>query len=262
MSAPLMKMMILAPRRAGMSHADFRRYVVDVHGPLVRSIPEVAADIRHYHYNFPVAGAADSALLHPLADHLDIVTQGWFDSVAAQRANMRHAHYLQVVRPDEGRFADETNALMHYTSEHLASEHVASEHVAGEHVASGRGAGDRGPPPYKVFWFRRRRSTLSRATFQRAWRERYAPALAAAARAGGLPGRCVLNEVLAEQEHPDGANPRYYDVIDELGLPSPGALANLRSDESRLAALRALEAELLEPGRTRALLTETVVNIP
>jgi len=226
--------------------------VVDVHGPLVRSVPEVAADIRHYHYNFPVAGAADSALLHPLADHLDIVTQGWFDSVAAQRANMRHARYLQVVRPDEGRFADEGNALMHYTSEHVASEHVASGH----------GAGDRGPPPYKVFWFRRRRSTLSRAAFQGAWREQYAPALAAAARAGGLPGRCVLNEVLAEQEHPDGANPRYYDVIDELGLPSPGALANLRSDESRLSALRALEAELLEPGRTRALLTETVVNIP
>jgi hypothetical protein len=237
-----MKMMILAPRRPGMSHAEFRDYVVGVHGPLVRSVTEVAADIRHYHYNFPVAGAADTALLHPLASHLDIVTQGWFDSVAAQRANMQHPRYMQVLRPDEGRFADEANALMHYTQEHL--------------VADGE------PLPFKAFWFRRRRAGLAREEFQALWRGRHAPALAAAARAGGLAGRCVLNEVLPEHEHPHGADPRYYDTIDELCLPSPAALARLRTDAACLAELRAAEAELLEPGRTLAFVAETVVNIP
>ena len=45
----MMKMMILAPRRPDMTHQEFRQYVTGVHGPLVRSVPEVAADIRHYH---------------------------------------------------------------------------------------------------------------------------------------------------------------------------------------------------------------------
>lgn len=46
-------MIILAPRRAGMTHPEFRRYVTDVHGPPVKSVTEVATDIRHYHCNFP-----------------------------------------------------------------------------------------------------------------------------------------------------------------------------------------------------------------
>jgi beta-phosphoglucomutase-like phosphatase (HAD superfamily) len=45
----VIKMMILAPRRAGMTQAEFRRYVIEVHGPLVRSVKAVAQDIRHYH---------------------------------------------------------------------------------------------------------------------------------------------------------------------------------------------------------------------
>ena len=113
----MMKMMILAPRKVGMSHAEFRRYVTDVHGPLVKSVPEVARDILHYHYNFPVMGTADSAFGHPRADHLDIVTQGWFKSREAQLANMAEPKYLEIVRPDEGRFANEGGAVMHYTTE-------------------------------------------------------------------------------------------------------------------------------------------------
>jgi hypothetical protein len=57
----MIKMMILAPRRPGLTHAEFRRYVTEVHGPLVRSVTAVAQDIRHYHYNFPVPGAVDTA---------------------------------------------------------------------------------------------------------------------------------------------------------------------------------------------------------
>ena len=76
----MMKMMILAPRRPDMTQAQFRSYLTEVHGPLVRSVPEVAGDFHSYVYNFPLAGQADSILGHPLAD-LDVVTQGIFDSV-------------------------------------------------------------------------------------------------------------------------------------------------------------------------------------
>ena len=235
----MIKMTILAGRKAGLSHAEFRRYVTEVHGPLVRSVTEVAADIRHYHYNFPLAGAVDLAFGHPLAEHLDILTQGWFDSVAAQRANMRHPRYLSVVRPDEGRFADESGALMHYMSESI---------VVG------------GPPPrYKAFYCRRRRAGLSRAEFQNTWRRRFAPALAeVACSAQGY----VLNDTTSESDHADGANPRYFDVIDEIGLADPAQLATLGADTAAVAHLRALESELLDTARTRALVTETIVNIP
>jgi hypothetical protein len=143
----MIKMMILAPRRAGMTHPEFRRYVTEVHGPLVKSVTEVAADIRHYHYNFPVPGATDAAFGHPLADHLDIVTEASFDSVEAQKANMRWPRYLEIVRPDEHRFADGERALMHYTREILVLR------------------GDR--TLCRVFYFRRRRPGLSRVEFQR-----------------------------------------------------------------------------------------------
>ena len=75
----MIKMMILAPRKDGMSHQEFRDYVSNVHGPLVKNVPEVAAGIRHYHYNFPVFELNDTAFGHPRADHLDIVTEAWFD---------------------------------------------------------------------------------------------------------------------------------------------------------------------------------------
>ena len=235
----MIKMTILAGRKPGLTHAEFRRYVTEVHGPLVRSVTEVAADIRHYHYNFPLAGAADLAFGHPLADQLDIVTQGWFDSVAAQLANMRHPRYLAIVRPDEGRFADESRAVMHYMTETRIL--------------------DAPRPAYKALYFRRRRADLTRAAFQDAWRQRFAPAMAAIA--GGAQGY-VQNHAASEAEHPDGANLKYFDVIDEIGLADPAALAHLGADAAAVARLRSLEAELLDTTRTRALVTETIVNIP
>ena len=94
----MIKMTICAGRRPGLTHDEFRRYVTQVHGPLVASITEVAADLRAYHYNFPIAAPVAQLFGHPLADTFDIVTQGWFDSLEAQRASMRHPRYLEIIR--------------------------------------------------------------------------------------------------------------------------------------------------------------------
>jgi hypothetical protein len=239
----MMKMMILAPRRSGMSHAEFRSYVTEIHGPLVRSVPEVARDIRHYHYNFPVHGAADPAFGHPLADHLDIVTQGWFDSREAQLANMAEPRYLEIVRPDEQRFAG-PGAVMHYTHE--------------ARVSGGEGL----VPGSKIFYFRRRRADLTREEFQQTWRTRFFDVFSANRALPGIAGKYIQNHSLSEAEHPDGGNTKYFDVIDELWLRKPDALERLRDDVGSTAEVQRLEAELLEPAFTRALVTETVVNIP
>jgi hypothetical protein len=217
--------------------------VTEIHGPLVKSVPEVARDIRHYHYNFPVLGAGDAAFAHPLADHLDIVTQGWFDSREAQLANMAEPRYLEIVRPDEHRFAG-AGAVMHYTRE--------ARSWGGEPVDPGR----------KVFYFRRRRARLSREEFQTAWATRFFDAFSANRALPAIAGKYVQNHALTEAEHPDGTATKFFDVIDEIFLRGADGLGSLREDARAMAEVQRLEEELLEPGFTRALVTETVFNIP
>ena len=235
-------MTICAGRRSALTHAGFREYVTQVHGPLVASVAEVAADLRAYHYNFPVAAPVPTPFGHPLADTLDIVTQGWFDSVAAQRANMRHPRYLSIIRPDEGRFADESRAVMHYMVERpLGPAPTPAQ-----------------PAPRKLLVFRRRRTGLSREEFQRAWHGLAGPLLAQCV-AGSLG--CLQNHTVAEQEHPQGADPKYYDVIDEIALADTSVIAGFGAGPAG-RELRRLEQEWLDPARTRVLVTETVVSLP
>ena len=237
MNQPMVKMMILAPRRETMTHAQFRDYVTNTHGPLVKSIPEVAAGIRRYHYNFPIPGATDVLFGHPLAsDDYDIVTQAWFDSLAAHRANQSHARYWSVIRPDEEVMADNARACFHFTHER--------EIIPGE-------VGDR-----KLFVMRARRAGLSRGEFQQAWLSRVSEALTA--HPSPAFARYVQNHALSEEDYPEGGKPGYFDVIDEFVL-APDAAALL--DPGVRAELAAIEADLTDPSRTRSFVAETVRNI-
>ncbi len=235
----MIKMMILAPRRAGMTHPEFRKYVTEVHGPLVRSVTAVAQDIRHYHYNFPVPGALDTAFGHPLADHLDICTEATFDSVQAHRDNQKRPGYMEILRPDEHRFAGE-GAVVHYTREWPV--------LHGE------------PTLRRVFYYRRRAPGYTRVEFQQRWLEGLQSILTEDTRPAGIAGY-VQNHTVSETEHEDGDDPKYFDVIDEFFLEDLGALAAL-GRHSAVAAVRELEASLLDTTRTRAFIAETVINIP
>jgi hypothetical protein len=236
----MIKLMILAPRRAGLTHPEFRRYVTEVHGPLVRSVTAVAQDIRHYHYNFPVPGAVDTAFGHPLADYLDICTEATFDSVQAQKDNMRRPGYMEIVRPDEHRFAGE-GAAMHYTKERPV--------LRGERTLN------------RVFYYRRRAPGMTRVEFQQRWLDGMRATFTEDCRLVGIAGY-LQNHTESEAEHEDGDDPKYCDVIDEFFLTDLAALAALGRETAVLEAVRRLEAELLDESRTRALIAETVVNIP
>ena len=237
----MMKMMILAGRKPSMTVAAFRRYLCDVHAPLVRSVPEVAAGIRRYHYNFPLPATPEDAFGQRIDARLDVVTQGWFDSREAQLRNMAEPAYLAIVRPDEGRFANEAEAVMHYTRETV----IADGPVTGR----------------KLFCFRRRAAHLDRDGFQSAWLNDFPPALTAGAGIGAVVSRHVQNHVMAEADHPAGADAKYYDVIDEFFLRDGAVPAALWRDPALRDAVRRVEDRLLDPSRSCALLTETVVNI-
>jgi len=237
---PMVKMMILAPRNAAMSHEQFRDYVTNVHGPLVKSIPEVARGIRRYHYNFPVPGAVDPLFGHPLASQFDIVTQAWFDSLAAHRENQSHARYWSVIRPDEEVMADNANARFHYMRER--------EILSGD-------IGER-----KLFVMRRRRPDLSRDEFQQAWHSRIADAMERSPAAHGGIARYVQNHTLPEADHPEGAEPKYFDVIDEFVL-GRGGEGLLDRDPALKVEIARIEVDLTDTSRTLAFVGETVRNI-
>ena len=151
---------------------------------LLAVTPEVAADINHYLYNLPVPGASDVDMAHPLATSLDVITEAWFESVEAQKANMRLPRYLEVVRPDEHRFAYGERAVIHYAQEVSLLDGRQTTH--------------------KIFYLRRRRTGLSRLQFQERWLAGMHEVLKSVD--GRLPGvaRYVQNHVLSEAEHPDG----------------------------------------------------------
>lgn len=232
-----MTMTILAPRRPDMTHEQFRTYLIDVHGPLVRSITEVASEIRRYTYNFARLGTTDLAFGHPNAD-LDVVTQGIFDSRDAQLHNMTHPRFKEFLRPDEANFADTARAVMHYTDQHTVIDGPATD--------------------TKIFYFRRRHTGLDRATFQARWLDEFPPALASLPAFSRVVSRYVQNHVQAEEHHPDGTSSKFYDVIDELWISDAADLALLRNGSERVTAV---EHDLLAVDRTHALITESVVNI-
>lgn len=236
----MMKMTILAPRRADMAHDEFRTYLTEVHGPLVRSITEVAADIRHYHYNFPIIGATDTAFAHPIAD-LDVITQGYFDSREAQLLNMQHPRFMEFLRPDEANFADTSRAVMHYTDEH--------EIRPGPKTST------------KVFYLRRRAEHLGRAEFQHRWATAFPPLLNTHPEVSKVVTRYVQNHVQAEEFHPNGTATKFYDVLDEIWLTDLDSLHSLGSTHTK-NAIRELEAEVLDVSRTRAYVATMVESIP
>ena len=238
----MLKMIILATRKAGFTHPEFRHYVTTVHCELVKSISEVAADIRRYHYNLPIHHVLDEAFRHPRI-YLDIITHGWFDSLEAQLKNMQHPRYLSIVRPDEARFADKKNGeVMHYAHEVEIMPGAATQ--------------------TKIYYFRKRHPSLTRAEFQSAWQQRFPAIVQSIPTYAQVVSRYIQNHTLSETVHRDGFSSQYYDVIDEFSLTDPAALSLLRQDESVLDQIRELERELLDTASTRALATELIVGIP
>jgi hypothetical protein len=238
----MIKLMILAPRRKGMKHSEFRRYATEIHGPLVKSVDEVAADIRHYHYNFPIADALDPLFDHPIAGHLDIVTEAWFDSIEAQLRNMEHPRYMQIIRPDEHRFADGEAAVMHYARE--------IQIIGGERSA------------LKIFYFRRRKPGTSREGFQRQWLEKFSAAISENHQIVDSITGYVQNHVVSEAKIPDGTDPKYFDIIDEFFIVDLMKFSAAKEHNQSITMVRRLEDELLDSSRTQAFVAETVINIP
>lgn len=103
----MVKFSVLIKRRADMTVEEFRSYWAEQHGPLVLSVPEFMRHIRRYVQCYPCLDAwAQFPGVEPAYDG---IAELWADSLEALQAAFSEPRYLELIRPDEARFADLAN---------------------------------------------------------------------------------------------------------------------------------------------------------
>lgn len=109
----MVKYIICATRKAGMTHEEFSAYWRNHHGPLVKSVPEFMCHVRKYVQCHLVA---DSVPLGVAGSH-DGVAELWFDSVEELVNAFNEPRYLEIIRPDELKFVDARECISFITEE-------------------------------------------------------------------------------------------------------------------------------------------------
>ena len=104
----MIKMTMFLKRKAGMSHEDFVKHHIEVHGPKFRSIPEAQTHCRRYIQTHPVELKTDAAQ----NANFDGTAELWFDSEDGMHAVLTSDTYQNVVFPDEKTFLDHNNTLI------------------------------------------------------------------------------------------------------------------------------------------------------
>jgi uncharacterized protein (TIGR02118 family) len=109
----MVKLIVCARRKPGITHDEFARYWREAHGPLVKSVPEFIRHVRKY---VQCDIVSSSAPLGAVSDY-DGVAELWFDSVEELNEAFKEPRYLEIIRPDELKFADLVNCVSFVTEE-------------------------------------------------------------------------------------------------------------------------------------------------
>ena len=109
----MVKFIICAKRKAGMTREEFSAYWRNQHGPLVRSVPEFMRHVRKYVQCHIVPGA----LAFGREAGYDGVAELWFDSPEEIRRAFNEPKYLEIIRPDELKFVDISDCPSFITEE-------------------------------------------------------------------------------------------------------------------------------------------------
>ncbi|MGD0073738.1 MAG: EthD domain-containing protein [Candidatus Binataceae bacterium] len=100
----MVKFVACLKRKPGMSAAEFHRYWKDVHGPLVKGVPEFMRHVRKYVQSHAVS---DSVAGFPSApSQYDGTAELWFDSLEECIKAFNEPRYLEIIRKDEPKFLD------------------------------------------------------------------------------------------------------------------------------------------------------------
>jgi len=104
----VLKLIIACRRNPALSRQEFAEYHTGPHAKLVYSVPEFAQYLRKYQQNHIIMPATAFGLYGGADDHTDrdVIASLWFDSIATLQQAFNEPKYLEVIRPDEMKFAD------------------------------------------------------------------------------------------------------------------------------------------------------------
>lgn len=100
----MVKLIVCLKRKSGMSEAEFHRYWKDVHGPLVKSVPEFMRYVRRYVQSHTVSPTIPGFATPPAP--FDGVAELWFDSLEDVRKAYAEPRFHEVLLPDGVKFFD------------------------------------------------------------------------------------------------------------------------------------------------------------
>jgi uncharacterized protein (TIGR02118 family) len=106
----------LSRRHARMSHDEWRRYWIEVHGPLAHGIPEFTQYYGRYVHNYVLPGVDGQE------PEYDGIVEEWLESVDAFARCLSEPRYLEHVRPDELAFVDFARSHLLLAEERLIYE--------------------------------------------------------------------------------------------------------------------------------------------
>jgi uncharacterized protein (TIGR02118 family) len=118
----MIKLVYCLRKRADVPAAEFHRYWLENHGPLVRGFAQ-AIGARKYIQSHTVLPALNAALAasRDLAPAYDGITEVWWDDAAALEAGMGTAEGQEAhrrLKEDEAKFIDFSQSRVFMTEEH------------------------------------------------------------------------------------------------------------------------------------------------
>ena len=118
----MITVLVAAKRRQGMSLEDFTQYWMNVHAPLVKSVPEFMRHLKRY-VIYPLNSSAyKSELVLGRPPDYDGIGELRFESVETMKLAFDEPRYIEIIRPDEHKFLDRDACLTFVTEEKIQFE--------------------------------------------------------------------------------------------------------------------------------------------
>jgi len=220
----MVKLVICVKRKAGMSPADFHRYWKEVHAPTVKSVPEFMRHLRKYVQSHTVSDAVPG---FPAASEYDGLAELWFDNLEEVGKAFHEPRYMEIIRPDEGKFADLAGSTLFVAEEIVMHSERATR--------------------FKLVACVKPKAGMSSAEFHRYWKETHGPTVKSVpefmrhlrkyvqshAISGSIPG------FPAAPSQFEGVADLWFDSVEEVvkAFNEPRYLEVIREDEKKFLDL-------------------------
>lgn len=195
----MFKFIIAFERSPGLSRKETHAYLSGTHGPLVKSVPEFCRHVRGYVQNFVFDAGIPSTEFA-----IDGAAELWFDSPESFITAYAEPRYLELVRPDEPRFANPDRMVAAFTTEATVLD---------------RGA----PGPVKLMRFLAAGATIDEADFIGQWQAHYGDAVRSNGDLSALPVKYVQNWSTPRASNPFplarnfvGVDELWFDTVEDL----------------------------------------------